>query len=102
VVVGDAGGFVKPTTGGGVAIGGAVARMAGRAAAETALLGRPLTAFEGRWRKAFEREFNTMRLAARVFRNMSSFEMESALGEIGRLDLLNAVADTTSTSRGRR
>jgi len=92
VVVGDAGGFVKPTTGGGVAIGGAVARMAGRAAAEAALLGRPLTAFEDRWRKAFEKEFNTMGLAARIFRNMSGFEMESALGEIGRIDLLNTVA----------
>ncbi len=92
VVVGDAGGFVKPTTGGGVSIGGAVAKIAGRAAAEAALLGKPLGAFEDGWRKTFGREFATMKMAARIFRNMSGAEMEGALEEVARLDLLNTVA----------
>ncbi len=91
-VVGDAGGFVKQTTGGGVTVGGAIAKIAGRAAAERALHGRPLAEFEGAWRGVFGREFAAMGMAARIFRNMSGAEMERALEEVGRIDLLNAVA----------
>ncbi len=92
LVVGDAGGFVKPTTGGGVAIGGAIAKIGGKVAAEAALHRRSLGAFDDEWRRTYGREFAIMKMAARIYRNMHSDEMEDALEEISRLDLLNAVA----------
>lgn len=92
LVVGDAGGFVKPTTGGGVAIGGAIAKMGGKAAAEAALKGRPLADFDSEWKGAFGREFAVMKLAAKIYRNMRACEMESALEEVGRSGMLSAVA----------
>jgi digeranylgeranylglycerophospholipid reductase len=91
IAVGDAGGFVKPTTGGGVVLGGLTARVAGRVAAEAVLRGKALKDFEGEWRSLYGREFQTMRLAARIFRSMRGGELERALqisSEEGVLSLL--------------
>ena len=91
IAVGDAGGFVKPTTGGGVVLGGLTARLAGRAAAEAVLRGGALEGFDVEWRALYGREFQTMRLAARIFRNMRDGELERALrisSEEGVLSLL--------------
>ena len=91
IAVGDAGGFVKPTTGGGLVLGGLTAKLAGRAAADTVLRGGALEGFDGEWRALYGREFQTMRLAARIFRNMRGEELERALrisSEGGVLSLL--------------
>jgi geranylgeranyl reductase family protein len=79
IAVGDAGGFAKPTTGGGVVLGGSTARLAGRVAAEAILRGEALKGFEGEWRSLYGREFQRMRLAARIFRSMKCEELERAL-----------------------
>jgi geranylgeranyl reductase family protein len=91
ITVGDAGGFAKPTTGGGVVLGGLTAKLAGRVAAEAVLRGGALERFDGEWRALYGREFQTMRLAARIFRNMRNRELERALrisSEEGVLSLL--------------
>jgi len=91
IAVGDAGGFAKPTTGGGVVLGGLTAKLAGRVAAEAVLRGGALEGFDGEWRALYGREFQTMRLAARIFRNMGGGELERALrisSEEGVLGLL--------------
>jgi geranylgeranyl reductase family protein len=92
ISVGDAGGFVKPTTGGGVILGSAIARLAGRVAAEAILSGKRLNSFERSWRSLYGREFQRMRLAARIFRRMKDKELERALqtsSDEGVLSLLS-------------
>jgi digeranylgeranylglycerophospholipid reductase len=91
MVIGDAGGFVKPTTGGGVVMGGLTAKLAGVAAAQAALSGAPLNAFEKAWKSKYGHDFRTMKLATRIFRNMKAHELEHALKvshEAGILGLL--------------
>lgn len=75
VVVGDAAGQVKPTTGGGVVLGGLCASIAGRVMAEAvergALTGGFLGRYERLWRRRLGREFAAMRLARRVADRLS-------------------------------
>uniref|UniRef100_A0A7C3F151 NAD(P)/FAD-dependent oxidoreductase n=1 Tax=Candidatus Methanomethylicus mesodigestus TaxID=1867258 RepID=A0A7C3F151_9CREN len=90
IAIGDAGGFVKPTTGGGVVLGCLIARIAGRVAAE-ALEGKAaLSSFEREWRKGFGRDFTAMKLAAKVFSNMREQEIEGALRCLDNEGLLGA------------
>lgn len=92
MVIGDAGGFVKPTTGGGVALGGAVAQIAGKVAAQHVLDGRPLKLFEKEWKRVYGREFRVMRLAARIFRNMREEELERGIESAYRAGILGAIS----------
>lgn len=75
LLVGDVAGQVKPTTGGGVVLGGMCAVMAAEVAAEAIEAGnssaRFLRRYEERWRGDLGREFSTM-LGARKFVNKIS------------------------------
>ena len=59
LVVGDAAGQVMAVNGGGIPISMMCGRIAGRAAADTALRGAPLTAYEDRWRKELYKPLRT-------------------------------------------
>ncbi|MDD1775875.1 MAG: NAD(P)/FAD-dependent oxidoreductase [Candidatus Methanomethylicus sp.] len=91
LVVGDAGGFVKPTTGGGVILGCLTAKAAGRAAASAVREEIPLSSFEATWRKAYGKEFMIMGIARDVLRNMTAIEMERALEELKKINLLDSL-----------
>lgn len=92
IAIGDAGGFVKPTTGGGVVLGCLTAKIAGRVAAE-ALVGKgTLASFDKEWRKEFGRDFAAMKIAAKVFSNMRAQEVEGALRCLDKEGLLGAAA----------
>jgi digeranylgeranylglycerophospholipid reductase len=75
LLVGDVAGQVKPTTGGGVVLGGMCAMMAAEVAAEAIEAGDTSASFlrryEERWRRGLGREFSTM-LGARRFINKIS------------------------------
>lgn len=58
VLVGDAAGHVKPTTGGGIIFGGNGALLAAKVIANHVTKGTPLMEYERGWRKEFEREVN--------------------------------------------
>jgi flavin-dependent dehydrogenase len=92
MTIGDAGGFVKPTTGGGVVLGGLISRMAGKVAAESALIGVSLDAFQRKWKKSYGRDFRSMRLATRIFRNMKGEELERALRVSHQAGILGLIA----------
>jgi geranylgeranyl reductase family protein len=92
MAIGDAGGFVKPTTGGGVALGGAIAQVAGRVAAQHVLDGRPLKRFEKEWKGGYGREFRGMKLAARIFRNMRDEELEKGVESAYKAGILGAIS----------
>ncbi len=89
VAVGDAGGFVKPTTGGGVILGGLTAQLAGRAAAEAALRGSPLGRFNSDWRRLYGRDFWLMKMAARVFGRMRGGEIDRIMEAASSGGMLN-------------
>jgi len=75
IVVGDAAGQVKPTTGGGVILGGMCAAFAGEVAAESAKnrdYGAVfLEKYERLWKSKLGGEFRTMRLARQVVNRLS-------------------------------
>lgn len=75
IVVGDAAGQVKPTTGGGVILGGMCASFAGEIAAESVKNGNYgavfLEKYERLWKSKLSGEFKTMRLARQVINRLS-------------------------------
>jgi len=75
LIVGDAAGQVKPTTGGGVILGSICASIAGKVAAEALRTNSFASSFLGRyeslWKKKLDREFKTTCFARRVMNNLS-------------------------------
>lgn len=75
LVVGDAAGHVKPTTGGGVIFGGICAQIAGEVSAE-AVEKNQVTAdflcrYEEKWKKKLGKEFRIGLLARRILNNLT-------------------------------
>jgi len=106
LVVGDASGQVKPTTGGGVILGGICASIAGRTAAEAIVHGDCsavfLNQYETLWQKQLGKEFGTMLLARRILNRLS----DQTLDKIFRIavkenlqDLFSADGDMDFQSR---
>lgn len=85
LVVGDAAGHTKATTGGGVILGGICAKLAGITAADAISKGTTsatfLKTYEKSWKKRLGTEFRTMRLA----RRMADMLSDKALDETFRL-----------------
>ena len=84
MVLGDAAGFTKPTTGGGIYYG----MMSGRIAAETALevldsggdpSAQSLKQYERRWKREFGREMDVGYYARRLFEAMSNEQKEEIM-----------------------
>jgi len=75
LVVGDAAGQVKPTTGGGVILGGICASIAGEVAAEAVenenFAGAFLRKYESLWREKLGKEFRLTLLARKVMNRLS-------------------------------
>ncbi len=93
LVVGDAAGQTKPTTGGGVVVGGLCAKIAGRVGRD-ALLERDLSAenlskYEKQWKNMLDSELVKMQALRRLFLRLSD-------------DSLNKILDFTLKSDLRR
>jgi geranylgeranyl reductase family protein len=75
MVVGDAAGHVKPTTGGGVVVGGLAARIAGVTASSIISSSNPnisyFRQFERRWRSIIFRELQTMYIAQKALTSLT-------------------------------
>ncbi|MFX0068377.1 MAG: geranylgeranyl reductase family protein [Promethearchaeota archaeon] len=80
IVVGDAAGQAKPTTGGGVITGGLCAQIAGRIAARSIsredVSGENLRNYEIKWKKILGWEFFTMLWARRCLNQLSDTQLE--------------------------
>jgi digeranylgeranylglycerophospholipid reductase len=80
LVVGDAAGQTKPTTGGGVIIGGMCAHLAGKTAAEAVsnedFSSSFLKIFERRWKKRFLKELRIMYLARKFIDALSDKHLD--------------------------
>jgi len=98
MVVGDAAGQTKPTTGGGVIMGGMCAIISGEAAAE-AIRTRDTSSralnklYERKWRGALGREFSTMLVARRFFNKLS----DNTLDRIFKIIIKERLAEEISS-----
>jgi len=100
LIVGDAAGQVKPTTGGGVVTGGLCGLIAGETAAESVLKEdcTLLAEYERRWRKALGSQFRWMKTARKilnstpdnvideVFRHVLQSGINEELSRVGDMD----------------
>ena len=86
LVVGDIAGQVKPTTGGGVILGGLCASIAGRIAAEAVDCGDCATSFLGRyetlWKDELGKDFRLMLLARKVVNRLSDKAMDKLFNAV--------------------
>jgi geranylgeranyl reductase family protein len=95
VIVGDAAGLVKATTGGGVIIGGLAALEAG-SVVDLALKGgdvseKGLSAYDRRCKSLFQRELETMNLAQKALSSLSDKGLDSIIKDAQELGLLSIV-----------
>ena len=97
LIVGDAAGQVKPTTGGGVILGGICASIAGRVASEAVKHGRFeeafLRSYEKLWKKELNREFRYMLWARRIFNALSDRAIDRIFELIIKEDLQQVISE---------
>lgn len=96
LLVGDAAGQVKPTSGGGIYTGGMCARIAGEIAGYAALAGKPnrktLTEYERRWQREIGREFRFGLAARRALSALSNSEIDAIFAAIDEPSILSLIA----------
>lgn len=81
LVVGDAAGQAKPTTGGGIFTSGMGGVLAGRALGMSLKEGcEPGREYERAWLQRFGKEFKLMSLMRQVYRNLSNKQLEALIG----------------------
>ncbi len=80
VLLGDAAGMTKPTTGGGIYTGGMGALMLAKA-----LKSRDLEAYERDWRGKFGRELESMLMLRRALERLENRQIDMLLGELKEL-----------------
>jgi digeranylgeranylglycerophospholipid reductase len=93
LLVGDAAGHVKPTTGGGVVLGGLCAIEAGRVATN-ALESRDITKldqYEESWRRLYGSEFRSMQTLRNLADRVSDERMNRFFHAFGKADLRKRV-----------
>ena len=97
IIVGDAAGQTKPTTGGGVVTGGICASIAGEVAAEAVLKDDPsagfLRKYEDLWRRRLGREFSLMLLARKILNRLSDDTIDGIFKEIVKSRLQGAIEE---------
>jgi geranylgeranyl reductase family protein len=83
LVVGDAAGQTKPTTGGGVVVGGLCAKIAGSVGREALLEGdlsaNTLSKYETRWKSVLDGELSKMQTLRRLFSRLSDDSLNKIL-----------------------
>lgn len=102
VVVGDAAGQVKPTTGGGLYFGAIAAREAadvvGRALESGDLSSRALSVYERRWKSAFGRELRHGAIARGIYARLSAAQVDGIVARAERTGLADTLLNSRSFS----
>ncbi|MHA2434007.1 MAG: NAD(P)/FAD-dependent oxidoreductase [Candidatus Thorarchaeota archaeon] len=95
LLVGNAAGMVKPTTGGGVIMGGAAARVAGQvisnALSNERLLEGALQVYESDWRALLMRELRAMHFVQRMISNLSDRGLNMLIKDADDFNLVETV-----------
>ncbi|MCP8304732.1 MAG: geranylgeranyl reductase family protein [archaeon] len=95
VVVGDAAGQTKPTTGGGIFTGGMGGLLAGRAVSNSLLLNDPsaLREYEVEWRRIFGKEFMVMSQARKIYEKLENEGIERLFKTVASSNILERLED---------
>lgn len=105
LVVGDAAGIVKATTGGGVVVGGTAAKIAGSVVSDAiSNQGERLNLekYEQLWRAELQRELQSMYFAQRAITSFSDKGLDELIGgaeEIGLVDIIKRDGDMDMQGR---
>jgi geranylgeranyl reductase family protein len=105
VVIGDAAGHVKATTGGGIILGGIAARIAGKLIRNRLLNGefdQGLDEYSTEWRARLEREFRTMFIAQKFLTSLSDKGFDSLIHDISEFGLLEVVERSGDMDKQKR
>ena len=98
IVVGDAAGHTKPTTGGGVITGGICAKIAGRVAAEAInqsdYSANFLGTYQKSWRDELSMEFSAMSVARKMFNRLSDETIDAIFKIVTENKLQNLIEET--------
>lgn len=106
LLVGDAAGMVKATTGGGVILGGTVAKIAGKTIAfairnnDTSY--NVLKRYENSWRSSLYTEFLSMYFAQRLITSLTDKGLDSLIKSASELGLVDVVRKEGDMDRQRR
>ncbi|MGD9381788.1 MAG: NAD(P)/FAD-dependent oxidoreductase, partial [Candidatus Thorarchaeota archaeon] len=106
LVVGDAAGMVKPTTGGGVIVGGMAANVAGRIVTD-ALSNQEegkikLDAYEETWRSLLMRELRTMYVTQKLLSSFSDKGLDSLVRDAAQYGLIETIRQEGDMDMQRR
>lgn len=97
LLVGDATGHAKPTSGGGIYTSSACAKIAGEVAAKCALAGqtseRALAEYDRRWRTSLERELQFGMQAHRVFSQLDDAELNRIFSVIDSPEIIQVISE---------
>jgi len=97
LLVGDAAGQVKPTSGGGIYIGGTCARIAGEIAGYAALAGettrQTLIEYERRWQQQIGGELRFGLAARRVLTALSDHDIDAVFAVINEPSILRVISE---------
>jgi len=95
VVVGDAAGQTKPTTGGGIFTGGMGGLLAGRAVSKSLLLNDSsvLKDYEVEWRRIFGKELKVMSQVRKLYEKLDNEKIERIFKVVKSLNVLERLAD---------
>ena len=95
LLIGDAAGQTKPSTGGGIIFGGNAAITAAKAVAAHIRNGLPLTSYEKKWKSEFSKEIRLHEASRRIYSSkgfgimlliMKYLGIDSLLGTYGNMD----------------
>ena len=103
MLAGDAAGFPKPTSGGGVYTGIRSARHAAAVAAEALENGRydakALSSYENRWKNDFGREIELGLAALKVRRTLSAADIDAGISALNNPDILRIITESGDMDR---
>ncbi len=97
LVIGDAAGQIKPTTGGGIIVGGLCAQIAGKTAAKAIQLERydtkMLSEYQKRWKSLLRKDFLTMKWARLFFNILEDSDIERLFKQLAPSPIISNIKD---------
>ena len=97
LVVGDAAGHTKPTTGGGVIFGGIAANIAGKVASEAISIGeyksKHLSYYQKQWKKEFKLNLKVMKIVRAYINTLTSKDLERLFNQLNRQGMRNMISE---------
>ncbi|MFQ5819841.1 MAG: NAD(P)/FAD-dependent oxidoreductase [Candidatus Heimdallarchaeota archaeon] len=97
LVIGDAAGQIKPTTGGGVIVGGLCAQIAGKTAAKAIQLERydakMLSEYQQRWKSLLRKDLLAMKWARLFFNTLEDSDIDRLFKQLAPSPIISNIKD---------